>query len=66
MTTADASRALHIATVTVRAHIKSGVLAATWNVYARQWEISDAEVARYAVERRAAHRPRREQADAQQ
>jgi len=66
VTTADAARALGIAPVTVRAHIKSGALAATWDAHALRWDIDPVEVARFAVERRAAHRPRKEPVNAKQ
>jgi hypothetical protein len=61
MTTAEAARILRIAPVTVRAHIKSHVLAATWDTNARRWDISDEAVARFAVERKPAHRPRKKE-----
>jgi excisionase family DNA binding protein len=59
MTTAEAADRLKIKPRSVVQLIRRGLLAATWNTYARRFEIEDAEVERYAVERRAQHRPKK-------
>lgn len=58
LTTKEAADRLGIKARSVAALIQRGLLAATWNDYARRFEIEDQEVERYKRERRPAHRPK--------
>lgn len=60
LTTREAADRLGIKPRSVAALIQRGLLAATWNAYARRFEIEPTEVERYERERRLAHRPRKE------
>ena len=58
LTTKQAGAQLSLAPRSVNWLIKRGLLAAT--KHGRDWKIDQAEVDRYASERRAAHRPKQE------
>lgn len=57
-TTSEAADRLGIKPRSVVQLIRRGFLAATWNTYARRFEIDADEVTRYVTERRPRHRPR--------
>lgn len=59
MTVNEAGAALGLRPVTVRQHIKNGLIEATYNDYARRWEIEPSEVERYQQERKRAGRPKK-------
>jgi excisionase family DNA binding protein len=57
MTTAEAAHRLGITPRSVARLIRGKQLAAIWNEYARRFEIDEAEVERYKMERRGPGRP---------
>lgn len=63
LTTREAADRLGIKPRSVAALIQRGLLIATWNSYARRFEIENAEVERYERERRPQHRPKKTHPD---
>lgn len=59
LTTKEAADRLGIKPRSVAALIQRHLLAATWNSYARRFEIDPTEVERYQREKRPAHRPKK-------
>jgi Mn-dependent DtxR family transcriptional regulator len=57
LTTREVADRLGIKPRSVAWLIRRGLIAATWNVYARRFEVELDEVERYARERRPQHRP---------
>lgn len=58
LTTAEAAARLGLTVRSVARLIRSKQLAATWNEYARRFEVDPAEVERYTNERRSPGRPK--------
>lgn len=60
LTTCEAADRLGIKPRSVMQLIRRKQITATWNEYARRYEIEPDEVERYRVERKPAHRPKKE------
>ena len=58
MTTSEAANRLGLTPRSVARLIRTKAIAATWNAYARRMEIDEAEIARYASERKSPGRPK--------